>query len=232
MKILIVEDEKVAALGLEKMIREILGKKITSLKIQNSFTASECFIMDNPIDLLFLDLNLNGEDGFELLKHLVSGSFQTIIVSANHEQAIRAFEYGVLDFVPKPVSRERLKSAVNRFEHLSDSSSGNQTKYISIRKDELLYLIKVGDIVYFQGQDNYINILLKDGRTEKTRKTLDSLLKILPVKFMRIHKSYIVNIEFVKHLHTLDGTKCEAVLQGNVSVPVSRNKYKELKNLL
>ena len=94
MRILIVEDEKVAARGLERLLRELLGKKITSLKIQGNITASEYFLMDNPIDLLLLDLNLNGEDGFELLKSALAGSFQTIIVSANTDRALQAFEHG------------------------------------------------------------------------------------------------------------------------------------------
>mgnify|MGYP000975380847 FL=1 len=67
MRILIVEDETIAARGLEKMLREIYGKEITSLKVERSLVGSECFLEEHSIDLLFLDLNLDGREGFDLL---------------------------------------------------------------------------------------------------------------------------------------------------------------------
>ena len=72
------------------------------------------FIKEQSIDLLFLDLNLNREDGYELLEEVAAESFHTIIVSAYKDRAIRAFEYGVLDFVAKPYTEERLSLAIQR----------------------------------------------------------------------------------------------------------------------
>ena len=228
MKILIVEDEKPAARSLERMLHEILGNKITAIKIQNTFVASECFILDNPIDLLLLDLNLDGEDGFELLKHAVASSFQTIIVSANHEEAMRAFEYGVLDFVPKPLVKSRLERALNRLgDNLEEKK--HAARYLSVRRDETLLLLEIENIIYFQGADNYVQIYLKDGVQEKCRKTLDSLQKILPEKFMRIHKSFLVNLESIRGIHTVPGPRHEAELENGATLPVSRNCYRQLK---
>ena len=88
----------------------------------------------HSIDLLLLDLNLHGKSGFLALENAVAGSFQTIIVSAYADQAITAYEYGVLDFVNKPFSRARLEKALNRFLN-SDYIPVNQTRYLSIRKN-------------------------------------------------------------------------------------------------
>ena len=74
MRILIVEDESVAAKGLEKLVREIYGKEITSLKIERSLLGSECFLEENSVDLVFLDLNLDGREGFDLLRTIIAES--------------------------------------------------------------------------------------------------------------------------------------------------------------
>ncbi len=228
MKILIVEDERVAARGLERMLREQLGAKVTSVKIQATLTAGECFLLDNPIDLLMLDLNLNGEDGFELLKSAAAASFQTIVVSANTDRAIQAYEYGVLDFVAKPVNPDRLRRALERLETTVEAS-GNFARYVSIRKDETVVLVPLEEVLYFQGQDNYVKIQKKNGESEQHRKTLESLQKTLPPHFMRIHKSYLVDLREIEKILTLGGSKYEVQLKNGLTLPLSRTRYKELK---
>ena len=147
MRILIVEDEKVAARGLQRMVQDILGKEISWIGWEASLDASRFALADKPVDILFLDLNLNGENGFELLQGAVAGSFHTIVVSANEDQALRAFEYGVLDFVPKPVSEERLEKAIGR---IKDANySGKHAKYLPIRKPKGIALIAIGRCLLF-----------------------------------------------------------------------------------
>src|SRR5271157_1945729 len=107
MRILIVEDEEMASRLLKNILIEILGEGIESIQVQRSLTASQCYLQDHTIDLLFLDLNLHVENGFALLASAAAGSFHTIVVSAHTDRAIEAFEYGVLDFVPKPYGEER-----------------------------------------------------------------------------------------------------------------------------
>ena len=228
MRVLIVEDEKVAARGLERMLREILGTRLSTLKILGGFTAAEYYLLDNPIDLLLLDLNLNGEDGFDLLKTATAGSFQTIVVSGNTDRAVEAYDYGVLDFVPKPVNQERLTRALERMESAGEKS-GNFARYLSVRKDETVELIALEKVSYFQGHDNYVIIQLKDGTQEKHRKTLESLEKILPPQFRRIHRSYLANIGEIARLHAHGGGKYEAELKSGELLPVSRARFKDLK---
>jgi DNA-binding LytR/AlgR family response regulator len=228
MRILIVEDERVAARGLQRMVQEILGKEISWIGCEASLDASRFALAENPMDLLFLDLNLNGESGFDLLQGAVAGSFHTIIVSANEDQALRAFEYGVLDFVPKPVSEERLKKAINR---VKDANyTGKHAKYLPIRKPQGIALIQLEDVSYFRGDGNYVEIRLKKGVSEYHRQTLDSLAKVLPPQFSRIHRSYIVDKREVKSVLSHGGGMYDVELAGGAKLPLSRTLYKNFKN--
>jgi DNA-binding LytR/AlgR family response regulator len=227
MRILIVEDETIAARGLEKMLREIYGKEITSLKVERSLMGSECFLEEHSIDLLFLDLNLDGREGFDLLRNIISQSFHTIIVSGMTEKAIEAFEFGVLDFVPKPLKKERLEKALKKWKDVAANS--RYTKYLSVRKDDKTEIISLKDIAYIQGQNNNTVIYRKNITADTHRKTLDSLSKILPSHFFRIHKSYLVNLREAKYLKSKGGGKYILELKNGSALPVSRKIYSELK---
>lgn len=229
MRILIVEDEKVAARGLQRMVQDILGKEITWIGWEASLEASKFAIAEKPVDVLFLDLNINGENGFELLQGAVAGSFHTIVVSANEDQALRAFEYGVLDFVPKPVSEERLKKAISRVK--GANHSGNHAKYLPIRKPKGVALIRLEDVSFLRGEGNNVEIRLKSGASEYHRQTLDSLAKVLPPQFLRIHRSYIVDTRDVKNVTSHGGGRYDVDLRGGAKLPLSRIHYKRIKNL-
>lgn len=109
MNILIVEDEAILAQRIQRLVTDILVDHPLNIRLEHSLESAQMFLDKHPVDLLFLDLNLDGEDGFELLKNSTRTPFPTIIISAYKELAIDAFEYGVLDFVRKPVTTERLE---------------------------------------------------------------------------------------------------------------------------
>lgn len=230
MRILIVEDEKVAARGLQRMVQELLGKEIRWLGWVASLDESRLSLSENPVDLLLLDLNLNGENGFELLQGAVAGSFHTVVVSANEAQAVRAFEYGVLDFVPKPVTAERLAKALGRVRGWD--ASGHRAKYLPIRKPKGVALIRLEDVASFSGDGNYVEIRLKTGAVEFHRQTLDSLAKVLPSQFSRIHRSHIVDMRTVKRVVSHGGGKYDVELDSGVALPLSRTYHKNFKNLI
>src|SRR5215207_4716738 len=133
MKILIVEDEPLLAGRMERFCREILGPQLESVRIATMFDEASARLAEAPIDVLLLDLNLNGADGMELLKASVAGSFHTIIVSANTEQALRAFEFGVIDFVAKPCMKDRLAQALQRVSD-RDGRAACAAKFLAVRK--------------------------------------------------------------------------------------------------
>ncbi|TGL33514.1 LytR/AlgR family response regulator transcription factor [Leptospira perdikensis] len=226
MKILIVEDEIVAARGLERMLRELLGSKISSLRIEKSLIGSQCFIQENEIDLLFLDLNLDGDIGFDLLQEASAASFLTIITSGNTAEAIRAFEYGVLDFVPKPISKDRITKALEKYK---TNNGQTKTRYIGIKQDDRLNLIATKDILYVQSFDKRVKVFQKNGEMLVHNKSLDSILKVLPAHFLRIHRSYIVNSKQINKIKTSAGGSYQLELNTGTKLKMGRNYYKELK---
>ena len=134
MKILIVEDEAAIAKSIETKCKHILGSKLESIKVIYSLHRANEYIVENEIDVCILDLNLNGLSGFDLLKTAVAYNFHTIVISANTDQAITAFEYGILDFLGKPFDEIRLKKAFKKVE-LHQNVMKNTTKFISLKKE-------------------------------------------------------------------------------------------------
>jgi two-component system, LytTR family, response regulator LytT len=227
MKILIVEDEAIAARRLERLTREILGSAVTGIDIQESLAGSEKFLAGHNIDLLLLDLNLYGRSGFDLLKQASAGAFQTIVVSANTDQALAAFEHGVLDFVPKPIDKERLGRAFSR---LTDHATVPVTaaRYLSVRVHGAIDLIDVDQVMYLKGAGDYVEIYQRNGHMDLHSKSLEALAQILPPRFRRVHKSYIVDIRERKRVIVHGGGKYELELNNGLLIPLSRIKYKEL----
>ncbi|BDA77693.1 hypothetical protein LPTSP3_g06230 [Leptospira kobayashii] len=116
MNILIVEDEPVHARYLKQLLEKVLGNDIEAIFHETSLIQSGNYLKEGGIDLLFLDLNLFGENGFDLLKTVPTTNILTIVVSGNTDQALSAFEYGVIDFIAKPVLEDRLRLALERYD--------------------------------------------------------------------------------------------------------------------
>ena len=227
MKILILEDEPIIARRIKRMVLALLGEKITQLESRHSLAEGFAYLQKETIDLLFLDLNLNGADGFDLLQSLVAGSFHTIIISAYKEKAITAFQYGVLDFVPKPFNEARLSQALSRLS--STENIAGQARYLAIQKRGKLVLLDIDQVAYIQGAGIYSDVIFEEGRKEVHNKNLDKLSQLLPPHFDRIHKSYIVNSRMIKELDAQAGGKYTVHLKNGNQLPVSRSRYKGLK---
>ncbi len=230
MRIVIVEDEKPIAGYIERLCRDILGAQLKSLTTLFSLESAGVHLLENPIDLCLLDLNLNGEDGYELLKLAVAGSFHTIIISAYPTQAIEAFHYGVLDFIEKPFDKKRLIQAFDRyFERRVRQQLA--TKYIAVRKNNRNVVIAVDDIMYLKAADVYVDAHLKDGTVEILDKTMDRLNQILPRQFMRVHRSCFVDIAQIAQYEHIGGGVYRLTTRSGAQLPLSRSKYKELQEL-
>jgi two-component system response regulator LytT len=232
MRILIVEDEKVAARRIMRMVGEVLGNKVTMLECCETLDSAQKFLEQTRIDVLLLDLNLDGESGFELLRNAAAESFQTIIVSANTDRAIQAYEYGVLDFIPKPFEKERLMRAFERLEKPGRNNAQQPAQVLVVRNQGRLQLIPVEEVHYLKGAGDYAEVHLRDGSITLHSKSLESLEKILPTHFTRIHKSYIVDMRDVKGLRIHGGGKYEIELKDGNVFPLSRSRYRELSESL
>ncbi|MEO6246688.1 MAG: LytTR family DNA-binding domain-containing protein, partial [Opitutaceae bacterium] len=207
------------------------GDRLESLRVAETFDAAGVALAEAPIDVLLLDLNLAGRDGMSLLESNVAGSFHTIIVSANTEHALRAFEHGVIDFVAKPFTEERLAEALRRVIDPTGRAP-HAARFLTVRKQGRIELVPIDDVLYVQGADDYSELILVNGRRELHHKTLEQLQKVLPPVFARIHRSYLVRLSAVKALHAHEGSRYEAELRNGARLPVGRTRYKELRETL
>jgi two-component system response regulator LytT len=228
MNIVIIEDEALAARRLARMTQEILGPSCESLTIKNTIDEAEAYICDHPVQLVLLDLNLNGKSGFDLFTRLSAGSFHTIIVSASFDLALTAFEYGVLDFVPKPFDKERLKKAFDRLT-ATQAAPASGMKYLSVKNLGKVRLIPLDNVRFFKGADDYVEIHLNDNTFELYSKSLDALMQLLPQTYCRIHKSYIADLGKTKTIHVHGGGKYELELLDGATLPVSRTQYSTIQ---
>jgi len=225
--LVMVEDETLVGDRIERLSRELLGNDLSKLRRFDNLTEAMNFIETNPIDLLLLDLQLHGECGFEVLRQSVAESFHTIIVSAHTDQAITAFEFGVLDFVPKPFSKRRLGQALDRYRDHS-AWSQSRTKVLAVKSAGNLQMIAMDRIAYIKGADYCSEIHLVKGSPKVHAKTLRKLMAVLPKPFVRIHKSFIANLNFAQEIRNYPGSKYELIMKDGTVLPVGRTKYRDL----
>ncbi len=230
MNALILEDEKRSAKRLARLIYNHKEGKHLQLYFAENISEAEQYFIEKKIDLLFLDLKLNSEDGFDILKRIVSESFFTVIVSAFTERAIEAYNYGVLDFVPKPVFQERINQALDRV--FINTRLDSKTKILIIKNRNALETIKVKHIVYLQPAGRYSEIVLDTGKKKLHSLPLEKIIKILPDNFERIHRSYIVNLDLIKKVFSYTGTKYEIELTNGLVLPMGRTYAKKIKEIL
>jgi two-component system response regulator LytT len=227
-KIVIVEDEYMVAKRLKRFVENAFAAHTIFIHMCATLDDANDYLASHEIDVLFLDLNLQGLDGFELLKQQVSQSFHTIVVSANSERAIEAFDIGVLDFVAKPFTQERINKAINR---LKQSNTHGECKYLTYRKLGKIELLPISEVLYLKADGHYCEINTQNGSTILHDKSLDKLLDLLPQTFQRIHRSYAVPLESIRNIETQVGSKYLLTLTNNEQLPIGRTRLKNLKQL-
>jgi two-component system, LytTR family, response regulator LytT len=231
MRILIVEDERLIAEDLQLMVKQILKGRAESVHIERTLGNALLHLQEKPVDVLLLDLNLNSKDGFQILRQVVCRSFHTIVVSANINRAIEAFEYGVLDFIPKPYNAKRLKSAFERIESNS-AAEGRAIKYLSVKKGFEIKVLPINEVRFFKSANIYVDLYMNDGSVEVYDKPIKNLEPLLTSHYLRIHKSYIIDIRKIEKILCPGGGRYGVVLKNGDTLPVSRGKINRLKELL
>ncbi|MDY8134873.1 LytTR family DNA-binding domain-containing protein [Aquimarina sp. 2201CG5-10] len=225
MRILIVEDVTLVAERISDLAKMYL--KECFVKISHTLEDAKLCITEDTYDLLFLDLNLNGKDGFDLLKTTTASSFYTIIITANRDQASNAFDFGVFDFISKPISEKRFKIAIDRFLN-NNIGYREKVKYLTIKSRGIVDLIAIEDIDFIKASGNYSQIYTIKNKSFLHDKNLEKLLKILPDNFIRIHRSYIVCKDKIRRIIKHGGGKYSIELISKETLPLSRGVYKQL----
>ena len=239
----IIEDEELARQLLRELLRrhpevEIVGE------CANGFDAVKVVPEIKP-DLLFLDIQMPKLDGFEVLE-LVGHDMAVIFVTAYDQHALRAFEVHAVDYLLKPVVPERFEAALERAKERLRSrmlpaptelaatarKPGEFAERIVVKDGTRVQIIPIAKLDYAEAQDDYIS-LASQGKKYLKQQTISSLEASLdPKNFLRIHRSYLVNVERVSKLEPYTKDSHIVILNDGTRLPVSRSGYGRLKTLL
>jgi two-component system LytT family response regulator len=213
---LIVDDERLARQDLKDLLKECENIRIVG-EADSVNTAVKAIEELNP-DVIFLDIQMPGESGFELLEKTPVTS-RIIFVTAYDEYAIRAFEINALDYLLKPVSPDRLKKALERLE-TEDSSDLSKTKKLQ-NEDHLFLLfnnqfkfILIRMILSITAAGDYSEITLSDGNKGLVQKSMKEWEDRLPENFCRIHRSNIINLDYIDHIEEWFNYSYQVYLKG------------------
>lgn len=228
MRLLIVEDEASILDRLTRLTRAILGDRIQKLATATTLDEAQRALDREPFDALMLDLNLNGKDGFDLLKSLVARPFHTIVVSAYPQRAIEAYDLGVIDFVTKPFDEERLARSLDRA--LGGSALRDHfAKFLAVKQAGRVELVPIEEIEYIRADGPCSIIVTASGQERRHDKMLKELGQILPPSFERAHKSYLVNLPAISGLASGGNRQSFVRFPSGRQAPLSRAKATELK---
>jgi two-component system LytT family response regulator len=229
-KALIIDDEPLARSELRRMLREHPQIDITG-EAGSVPDATDAIEKLSP-DILFLDIDLGAQTGFDLLER-VARNFRVIFVTAYDEYAIRAFQVNALDYLLKPIHPERLTEALKRLGDPCHTETGFRLEpfdKILVSHQRYSRLISVSNISYIEACGDYTCIYTRDGFRGTLHHTIRRWVERLPEKmFIQCHRSRIVNVDRIKRLDRKGRERFEIVLdQPDVSIEVSKGYSKKI----
>lgn len=238
LKAIIIEDEPLARELIKNFLSsendiELMGE------FDNGFSGLKAINELKP-DIVFLDVQMPKLTGIELLE-LLDEYPKIIFTTAYDEFAIKAFELNAVDYLLKPFSKERFKQALSKVgtktsnnieqlkNHVLKSTSINK---IVVKSTNNVVVISINDIIYFESEDDYVMIYTRTGKHLKhiTMKVLEEQLDAS--KFVRIHRSFIINVDELIKIEKFGKDNYQVILNGNIKLSVSRLRYQELKQFL
>jgi two-component system LytT family response regulator len=240
----IVDDEELA----RQVLREYLnGEEDIEIVAEcgNGFAAVKAVAEQKP-DLLFLDVQMPKLDGFEVLE-LVDREVAVVFVTAFDQYAMKAFDEAAVDYLLKPFGADRLRTAVERVRRRLGESQpmpvaadlksaarapGQYVERIVVKDGSKVHVIPVGKLDFAEAQDDYVS-LRSEKKSYLKQQTISSLESSLdPMRFVRVHRSFIVNIERIAKIEPYTKDARLALLADGSQIPVSRAGYARLKELL
>ncbi|MCH2045252.1 MAG: LytTR family DNA-binding domain-containing protein [Saprospiraceae bacterium] len=237
MKALIVEDSRLARLELKSMLKahpkiELLGEAA------NVDTAFEMIQQQKP-DLLFLDINMPEKNGFDLLEMLEDVPI-VIFTTAYDQYAIKAFEYNTLDYLLKPISKDRLAKAIQKAEEqfqentveATPVSSLSHNSQIFVKDGEHCWLVYLHQVLYFESVGNYTRVFF-DKQQPLIHKSLNKIAERLePSQFFRANRQFIINLKHIQNISTWFSGNLKVIMANGTEIEISRRQASKFKQLL
>ena len=229
---IIVDDERLARRELRVMLEEAHGAAVRVVGEAESVRTAAELVRTCDADVVFLDVQLAGESGLELLT-LIDPSVAVVFVTAFDQYAVRAFEVNALDYLLKPVAPARLARAVERLGAPNDDAAATPAATrldyqdrLFLRLDDRMGFVKVADIVSIASDGDYSVVRLANGRTHRARKSLRDWLARLPeTAFARVHRSTIVNLEYVERVEEWSHFSYRLYLRGTAEPVAMSRRY-------
>jgi two-component system LytT family response regulator len=206
-KVLIVDDETLALSRLKRLLTELGVNDITAF--DNPIDALK-EVAKTKFDVVFLDISMPQLSGLELANHIMELSPQTFIVfqTAYSEYALDAFQNGGVAYLLKPLSIESVKKTLEKIKTLALSNS-TVTKKIMGKSGNRLYIINIEDIYYLKADLDEVIIKIKEADVYVRKKIGDLEILLDTPNFYRVHRSYIVNIDKIKSMRSVEQSKLE-----------------------
>lgn len=244
MKAILIDDEPLA----RSLVREYLAAFPQIEVVQecnDGFEGLKAVTQHQP-DLIFLDVQMPKINGFEMLE-LLDQPPAVIFTTAFDEFAIKAFDAHAIDYLLKPFSQERFNKAVEKWQQQKDqaelvkntqallqttASAPDRQDRIVVKIGTKIRIIPEPDILYLEADDDYIKVYTPDGAYLKS-KTMGYFENSLdPKKFIRVHRSYMLQISQITRIEPYEKDSHVAILKNGAKVPVSRSGYAKLKQVL
>ncbi|HEY6066613.1 MAG TPA: LytTR family DNA-binding domain-containing protein [Thermoanaerobaculia bacterium] len=241
--VLIVDDEEPARSILREMLSSQPGVRILA-ECANGFEAVKAAADLEP-DVVFLDIEMPKLDGFEVLE-LIDPEIAVVFVTAYDSYALKAFDVHAVDYVLKPFRPERLASALERARARAGAGrktppaeiaaaarpAGTYVSRLVVKDGTRVHVIPVEKLDLVEAQDDYVR-LKSEGKSFLKQQTIGGLAATLdPERFVRVHRSYVLNVDRLARLELYSKGSYAAILTDGSRIPVSREGHARLKSLL
>jgi two-component system LytT family response regulator len=236
--VVVIDDEFLGREVLKSYIKKIPELTFVG-EASNGIEGLKVIQEQNP-DLVFLDIQMPKLTGFEMLE-LLEKVPPVIFTTAYDQYAIQAFDVNAIDYLLKPISFERFKTSIDRILQQKEQNiqgsidiqrfvteQSRTLERLVVKDGQKIHVINLAHIEYIEAQDDYIMIYTAEGKylKKQTMKSLED--KLDPNVFIRVHRSYFVNIDFVKQVLLIDKDTYQARLSETVVIPVSKSGYQLL----
>ena len=224
MRIAVCDDEELFRIEFKSVLDKVLINAEYDIDTFSGGSSLYEAFLKNPFDLVFLDIEMPGIDGITLAKRLraVSENVQIVFLTSHIEYALEGYEVNALRYLVKPVNMNKLSEVLK---YIQDKK--NNSRQIMIKQEGEDIVIDISDIIYMESMDKNVRIVTSKSEYITRYNISDYEEELKNSGFLRIHRGYLISLSKVKKI-----VKNDVVMDGDISLPVSRSNIKTLKDAL